>query len=130
MWRYWLAMAGTSGALAVALGAVGAHAFSGAPAAERLFDTALTYHLGHVPALLAVAWLAERGLEGRARCLPHLSGVAFVLGTLLFSGSLYLKAWTGAAPVPPLVPVGGLAFILGWLVLASAGLAGRKRAPG
>ncbi|MBT5414617.1 MAG: DUF423 domain-containing protein [Rhodospirillaceae bacterium] len=127
MWRYWLALAGVNGALAVALGAAGAHAFAATPEAERLFATAQTYHLWHVPALLAVAWLAERGLDGRARMLPHLAGTAFLLGILLFSGSLYLKAWTGAAPVPPLVPLGGLAFLLGWLILVAAGLGGKRR---
>lgn len=128
MWRCWLALAGFGGALAVALGAFGAHAFADAtPEARRLFDTAQTYHLWHVPALLAVAWLAERGLDGRARFLHHLAGACFLLGMVLFSGSLYLKAWTGAAPLPPLVPVGGLAFLLGWLSLAAAGLSGRRR---
>jgi uncharacterized membrane protein YgdD (TMEM256/DUF423 family) len=128
MWRYWLALAGFAGALAVALGAVGAHALAGAtPEAQRLFDTALTYHLWHVPALLAVAWLTERDLVGRRRFLPHMAGVGFLLGMVLFSGSLYLKAWTAAAPVPPLVPVGGLAYMLGWLSLAAAGLSARRR---
>ncbi|MDA0702604.1 MAG: DUF423 domain-containing protein [Proteobacteria bacterium] len=128
MWRYWLVLAGIGGALAVALGAFGAHAFADAtPEAQRLFDTAQTYHLWHIPALLSVAWLAERGLAGRVRFLPHLAGACFLLGLVLFSGSLYLKAWTGAAPVPALVPVGGLAFLLGWLSLAAAGLSIRRR---
>lgn len=119
----WLTASGVSGFLAVALGAFGAHGLQArladAPdAAKRLgwWQTAAHYHLMHALALFAVAMLVARAPQAR------FAGVAFALGTLLFSGSLYLMAlgaprWLGAV-----TPFGGLAFLAGWALLAWCGV--------
>ena len=75
----------------------------------------------HALALLAVAWAATRWPGGAVT----VAGWLFVAGTLLFSGSLYLLAVTGVRALGAITPFGGLAFILGWLVLAWAVWAAR-----
>ena len=120
----WLGLAGILGLGAVVLGAYGAHGrFNGEPAAAALFETAHTYHIWHGLAVLALA-LAPG--EARAGVLPTLAGIGFVLGIVLFSGSLYASALGGPAGLAPLTPVGGASFMVGWLALLLAGL-GRLR---
>ena len=104
-------------ALAVALGAFGAHALRGRLSPDRLetFETGVRYHMFHALALLAVAFAS---LRLPASPLAVASGWLFVAGIILFSGSLYLLVaarlrWLGAV-----TPLGGVAFILGWLCLA------------
>lgn len=106
---------GLAGASAVALGAFGAHALRDvfdARSAE-LWHTAVSYHFWHALAL----GLAMFALPGRAR---RVSAVAFGVGIVLFSGSLYALAlgaprWFGA-----ITPLGGVAFIAGWIALGFA----------
>lgn len=120
--RFLAAIAGLIGALAVALAALGAHAFADllvGKAALR-FDTALRLHLVHAPALLALAcafpllrprwWLAAASL--------------MVAGTLVFCGGLYLAALGITEALIPIVPTGGSALILAWLILAIAAFLG------
>ncbi len=104
------------GALAVVAGAFGAHALQASLAASMgsVFATAVWYHLVHALALLGVAWAASRW-PGRA---VQLAGWLFVAGVVLFSGSLYLLSLTGIQGFGYITPVGGLAFIAGWLALA------------
>ena len=104
------------GGLAVALGAFGAHALEARVTAERLatFETAARYQLIHAVAILATALLGgERGL---------LAGTLLVAGVVVFSGSLYLLVLTGARWLGAVAPLGGLALIAGWGLLALAGL--------
>lgn len=117
MEKVWLAIAGLSGAIGVMLGAFGAHALRGRlePPARDTFETAVRYQMYHVAALVAVAFASTLNQSA----LIGLSGWAFVLGTVLFSGSLYLlvitkKRWLGA-----ITPFGGMALIIGWLLLAA-----------
>ncbi len=102
----------------VAAGAVGAHGLRGRVAPESLtvFETAVRYQMYHAFALLAVAWASERW-PGR-RTLA--AGWLFFTGTLLFSGSLYLIVLTGLRGLGLLTPLGGVAFLAGWLCLAVA----------
>ena len=112
--RCFIAFAGFSGALAVALGAYAAHGLAGAE--QELADKASRFQIYHALALLAVAAMQERG--GR---FAALSGVFFCLGSLLFCGALYaiaLAAW----PAAPIAPYGGTSFILGWLFLGISAL--------
>lgn len=108
------------GALGVGLGAFGAHGLRG-----RLGDslstwqTATEYHLVHVAALLGVVTLAR--MSGDVRIL-RVSGWAFVAGVFAFSGSLYWLALGGPRWLGPVTPLGGLAFIVGWLALAAYGV--------
>jgi uncharacterized membrane protein YgdD (TMEM256/DUF423 family) len=114
--RLFLLIGALSAFTAVAAGAFGAHGLRARVAPEMLavFETAARYQMYHALALLAVAWLAG---ERRSRAVGA-SGVAFVLGTLLFSGSLYLLALTGARWLGAVTPLGGAAFLIGWLCLA------------
>jgi uncharacterized membrane protein YgdD (TMEM256/DUF423 family) len=101
--------AGFSGAMAVGFAAMGAHGFD-EPAAKFL-DTGSRFQLIHAVVLLAL------GLgKGQGRWLKA-SSVLFLLGTILFSGSLYAVA-LASLPVNHLIPAGGGCFILGWLALA------------
>jgi uncharacterized membrane protein YgdD (TMEM256/DUF423 family) len=77
----------------------------------------------HALALLAVAWAISRW-PGRAAVA---SGWCFVAGTLIFSGSLYLLALTGMRGLGAITPVGGVLFLLGWLLLALAAWRGGAR---
>ena len=81
-----------------------------------VFETAARYQMYHALALLAVGWLAARCPSGVAR----LAGWLFVGGTVLFSGSLYLLSLTGARWLGAVTPLGGAAFLAGWLALAWA----------
>jgi uncharacterized membrane protein YgdD (TMEM256/DUF423 family) len=124
--RTWLVCAGLSGGLAVALGAFAAHGLEGRFPADRLdwIETGARYQVYHALAL-AVAALARQHVAGVARRLLTVAGAAFLLGALLFPGGLYLAALAGWTWPIPVVPVGGVAFLAGWLALAAAGLLAR-----
>jgi uncharacterized membrane protein YgdD (TMEM256/DUF423 family) len=116
--RHCLAAAAIALAAAVALGAFGAHALRAQLDAEAftVYQTAVQYHFWHALGLLGVgALMLEWPTSGR---LGWVAGL-LVAGLLLFCGSLYVLALTGAAWLGTLTPIGGLAFIAAWLVLAS-----------
>lgn len=116
MERVFLVLGALSAGVAVALGAFGAHTLRGRLAPEMLdvFETGVRYQMYHALALLAVAWATTRWpLAGVAA-----AGWLFTAGTLLFSGSLYVLALTGVRWLGAVTPLGGVAFILGWIVLA------------
>ncbi len=104
------------GALGVAAGAFGAHELRARVSPEILavFETGVRYHLIHALALLAVAWASTRWASAAIR----VAGWLFVAGILLFSGSLYALTLTGVREFGAITPFGGVAFILGWLLLA------------
>jgi uncharacterized membrane protein YgdD (TMEM256/DUF423 family) len=112
------ALGAVSAFLAVAAGAFGAHGLRQRLSADMLavFETAVRYQMYHALALLAVSW-AQTRWPGPAL---QLSGYAFVAGTILFSGSLYLLSLTGARWLGAITPLGGLAFLVGWLAFAWA----------
>ncbi|MDA0698860.1 MAG: DUF423 domain-containing protein [Chloroflexi bacterium] len=105
--------------LSVAIGAFGAHALRARlePARLATFETAVQYHMLHAVALLAVAALAGRV---QSQQLLLLSGGLFTAGIFLFSGSLYALAITGITWLGAITPLGGLAFIGGWLCMGIA----------
>lgn len=105
-----------NGLAAVALGALGAHALEARLATEQLatFHTAASYHGLHALALLA-AGIACLLVDSRAL---RAAGALFVIGILLFSGSLYLLAVTGARWLGAVTPVGGVTLLSAWLLLA------------
>ena len=106
--------------LAVAAGAFGAHALRSrlAPDMLAVFETGARYQMYHALALLAVAWAAARWPQSAA--VPT-AGWLFAAGILLFSGSLYVLALTGVRWLGAVAPLGGTAFLLGWLLLGVAG---------
>lgn len=114
--RIFFALGALSGLISVAAGAFGAHALRHrlAPDSLLVFETAARYQMYHALALLAVAWAASRSSE----MLPKWAGWCFVVGTVLFSGSLYTLALTGVRWLGAITPLGGVAFLLGWLCLA------------
>ncbi|MGB1293448.1 MAG: DUF423 domain-containing protein [Pseudoalteromonas sp.] len=99
--------------LSVVLGAFAAHGLKSRVSEYALgvFKTAAEYQMVHGLALIAVAILIKWGLNLTA------AGWFFIAGTLLFSGSLYLLAITGWKWLGPITPLGGLCFIVGWLVI-------------
>lgn len=114
--RLFVLLGALSAFIGVAAGAFGAHALRSrlAPDLLAVFDTAARYQLIHALALLAVAWACARWPAAPVRW----AGWCFVAGTLLFSGSLYALALTGVRALGAVTPLGGVAFLLGWLVLA------------
>ena len=88
------------------------------PAALATWDTAVQYHLLHALALVLTGVLGER----HPRRAVTVAGIAFVVGIILFSGSLYLLAFGAPRMLGPLTPLGGVAFVAGWLALATAAL--------
>ena len=120
--RPWIVLAGFSGLVAVGMGAYGSHGLAGDDAAQALVEQASHYHLFHALALLAADRLANDGRRG-SDMVAHLAALLFVLGMLLFCGSLYLKALTGAPlAVPMVTPAGGMTLMAAWLVLMVSGL--------
>jgi uncharacterized membrane protein YgdD (TMEM256/DUF423 family) len=112
-------LAGTlSGFVAVALGAFAAHGLRAKVAPELLatFEVGVRYEMYHALALLGVAWACTRWPGGAALA----AGWLFVAGTVLFSGSLYALALTGEKWLGAVTPLGGLAFLAGWVCLAAA----------
>jgi uncharacterized membrane protein YgdD (TMEM256/DUF423 family) len=106
-----------SAAIAVALGAFGAHALRSRLEARDLeiFETAVRYQMYHALALLAAAAVLARGGAGAGA-----AAWGFVVGTVFFCGSLYLMVATGERWLGAVTPIGGVAFIAGWLLLAAA----------
>ncbi len=103
-------------AFGVALGAFGAHGLKSrlTPDLLAIYETGVRYHLVHGLALFVTAWLAGED-KGRA---ARLAGLLFVVGILLFSGSLYLLALTGVRALGAVTPLGGVAWIAAWTILA------------
>lgn len=117
MARTFLLIGALAAALAVVLGAFGAHALKARLGADLLavWRTAVEYHFYHALALLAAGLLL---LHFPASAAIRWSGFLFVAGLLLFSGSLYGLALSGVRWLGAITPFGGLAFIAGWLTLA------------
>jgi uncharacterized membrane protein YgdD (TMEM256/DUF423 family) len=118
----WLACAASLLALAVATGAFGAHALKARLNAAELevYHTAVLYHFLHALGMLIVAAMARSG----AIAATDAGRVCWLLliGILLFSGSLYALALSGVRVLGAITPIGGLAFIAAWVLLAVAAL--------
>ena len=115
MERVFFGLGALSAMLAVGAGAFGAHALRARISAEHLaiFETGARYQIYHALALLAAAWAVSRWPGS----LPVSAGWLFVVGSILFSGSLYILALTGVRWWGAVTPIGGLAFLAGWLCL-------------
>ena len=116
--RLFFALGSLSAFLAVALGAFGAHALKARLDANMLavFETGVRYQMVHALALLAVGWACTRW-PGPA---VTTSGWLFLVGTVFFSGSLYALALTGTRWLGAVTPIGGVAWLSAWLLLAWA----------
>ena len=113
--RLFAALGALSGFLAVAAGAFGAHALRTRLSTDLLaaFETGARYQMYHALALLAVAWMLGRWPGP----WPARAGWLFLAGTVLFSGSLYALALTGVRSLGAITPLGGAAFLAGWVCL-------------
>ena len=125
--RFYLLVSALSGAVSVALGAFGAHGLKKVVSPEMLvvYQTGVQYQFIHSLALLALAVLllvpAAESVKGLVKWSAHL----MMLGIVLFSGSLYTMTFMsvgGGCPawLGPITPIGGLAFIMGWILLMVA----------
>lgn len=123
--RTLLLVAGVVGGLGIGIGAFGAHSLpqllKDLPEEELLkrkewLEIGVRYHMHHALAMLAVA---VRDQKWNANF--SVVNAAWLLGILLFSGSLYLMSVTGVARLGAVVPIGGVAFIVGWVALAVTG---------
>ncbi len=118
-----MTIAAIFGGLGVALGAFGSHTLKAylSKRSLEIFETGTRYQMYHALALLLVAILLTQ-IE-----LPNpptlvASGIAFIVGIVLFSGSLYALSLTGIQALGILTPIGGIVFIVGWGCLAAAAL--------
>ncbi|MAO40490.1 MAG: hypothetical protein CMK70_09770 [Pseudohongiella sp.] len=120
-----VAIAAINGFLAVALGAFAAHGLRARLPEDLLavFQTGVQYHMYHALALFGVGLLCMQYGEST---LLRASGWAFVVGIVIFSGSLYILSLSGIRWLGAITPIGGVAFLTGWLLLAAAMLMGRS----
>ena len=119
--RLFLTLGAGSAGTAVVLGAFAAHALKARLDAASLsaFQTGVTYQFFHSLALCVLAlWLRQLGRELSMSDAAVVAGAAFLLGIVFFSGSLYSLALGGPKWLGPITPLGGLAFIVGWVSFA------------
>ncbi len=114
--KLFLSLGAISGALGVMIGAFGAHGLKSKLSDQMLtvYQTGVQYHFYHTFALLAVGLLALKFQSG----LLTSSGWSFLVGIIIFSGSLYALSLSGISKLGAITPIGGLFFILGWVLLA------------
>ena len=114
--RFFFIAGSISALLSVALGAFAAHGLKTKlpPDMFNIFEVGVRYHMYHALALLGVAWASTRwpGTSVTA------AGWLFLVGTVIFSGSLYLLSLTGLRWLGAITLIGGLAFLIGWILLA------------
>ncbi len=116
MYKFFLQFAAISGAIAVSLGAFGAHALKEKLAESGLtgtYETAVSYHFYHTLALLAIGLIAMKFPSS----MINWSGYAMIAGLVMFSGSLYLLCLSGMRWLGAITPIGGLALIAAWVLL-------------
>ena len=120
----WFAWGAWLGALGVVLGAFGAHGLKTRVSADMLevWETGARYHLVHALALLATGWAASRWPGAWVTA----AGWLFLLGMLIFSGSLYALSLSGVRALGAITPIGGLCLIAGWVCLGMAAVRGPR----
>ncbi|MDR7088754.1 DUF423 domain-containing protein [Cellvibrio fibrivorans] len=116
MARFFLVIAAVSGFFTVVIGAFAAHGLKQmlAPEMIEVVKTGVQYQMYHALVLMLVAlWFKQKPAASGLKA----AGLAFILGTLLFSGSLYALALGAPRWLGPITPLGGLCFLIGWLLL-------------
>ena len=119
--RTFLLIGALAGFTGVTLGAFGAHALRGRLSPEMLvvFETGVRYQMYHALAIIAIGLIVTR----MGGWLIVSAGWLMTAGIVLFSGSLYVLAFTGVTLFGAITPIGGVAFLLGWACLALAAAA-------
>ncbi|KOR82215.1 DUF423 domain-containing protein [Paenibacillus solani] len=112
-------------ALSVAIGAFGAHMLQDRITVDELatYETGVHYHMIHGLAVLITGILAK--VLGESRKL-FWAGALFIAGTIIFSGSLYVLSISGIKWLGAITPIGGVCFIVGWLMLMSSALFSKR----
>jgi uncharacterized membrane protein YgdD (TMEM256/DUF423 family) len=115
-WTVWIVAAAILAGLGVVFGAFAAHALKSTFSAESMavFETGVRYQMYHALALMMLGVISTRVENWSIK----VSGLCFILGTILFSGSLYALTILGNKQFGYVTPFGGVLFILGWLFLA------------
>ena len=121
MTKILLIIAGISGLLAVGLGAFGAHALKTilSEPMQAVYRTAVDYQFVHTLAIIACAILA---LQFPAISQWQWAGIAFIVGIVIFSSSLYVLAITEIKILGAITPIGGVCFLIGWLLFITAAI--------
>ena len=111
----WIKVASFLMFLAVGLGAFGSHALRGKITDYYLevYKTGVLYHFIHALAIFVVAWISTISSDPKVSW----AGIAFIVGIVLFSGSLYALSITGIKILGAITPLGGLSFLAGWILL-------------
>jgi uncharacterized membrane protein YgdD (TMEM256/DUF423 family) len=122
--KIWTGLAALNGLCAVAMGAFATHGMT-SPKLAGWLHTGSTYQMYHAIAVIAALGLSRSGLRRMG-----LVAALFLAGTLFFSGSLYAMAFGGPRILGAVAPVGGAAFMLGWLVMAWQAFTSRPAAVG
>lgn len=119
--KFFLIAGAVNGMLSVILGAFGAHLLEGRVADKYLdtWQTAVQYQMFHSIGLIAIAILMSTGLIGPVSSLSW-AGYLMLAGIVIFSGSLYILSLTGISILGAITPIGGVAFIAGWILLIVA----------
>ena len=122
MSRIFLAIAAAFGGISVILGAFASHALKDrlSERALEIWETGTKYQMYHALALILVSLLLNN-LSNSSTALV-ISGYAFIAGIILFSGSLYALSLSGVKILGAITPLGGVAFITGWVCLGVAAL--------
>ena len=122
MSRIFLAIAAALGGISVVLGAFASHALKDrlSERALEIWETGTKYQMYHALALILVALLLTRLSTDSFPLVA--AGYAFIIGTVLFSGSLYALSLSGIKILGAITPLGGVAFIAGWICLTVAAL--------
>lgn len=127
MLRFWFSLGALCAGLGVAAGAFGAHGLRSRVTPDLLntWETASRYQLYHALALLLIGAMGDR-LPPR---VSERAGILFLCGILLFSGSLYAMTLSGQRMLGAITPLGGVAFLGGWFILAVGALPHQEGAP-
>lgn len=123
MFQLFLGLAGGLGALSVAAGAFASHALKDqlSDRALEIFETGARYQMYHALGLLFIALLiSQADTTGLNITWLNTAGIAFIVGIVLFSGSLYALSLSGIKVLGAITPLGGVGFIVGWSCLAIA----------
>ncbi len=120
----WLIVAALSSFLAVIAGAYGAHGLSDNKVFKDAFDTAFEFHMWHSLSLLSIAWFCEtrsktNSGDSQAKW-GRRAGFLFIMGMILFCGTLYALGFNKVPPIDGLAPAGGIMLMAGWISLAFA----------
>lgn len=119
--KFFIIAGAINGFLSVALGAFGAHLLEGRVADKYLatWETAVQYQMFHALALVAIGILMSSKLLGPVSQL-NVAGYLILAGIIIFSGSLYVLSLTGISILGAITPIGGVAFLIGWVMLIVA----------